>query len=111
MRKIGVLFGMENTFPGALVERINSMKVPEIHAEFLKVGAVKMAEPSGYRLIVDRISQDIAFYRSYLKNAALNGTLVIDNPFWWRSRDFPLCMPTRRFWLSFTWRSMNSTLV
>jgi hypothetical protein len=25
MKKIGVLFGMENTFPGALVERINSM--------------------------------------------------------------------------------------
>ena len=27
MKKIGVLFGMENTFPGALVERINSMEI------------------------------------------------------------------------------------
>ena len=30
--------------------------------------------PSGYRVIVDRISQDIPFYRSYLKNAVLGGT-------------------------------------
>ena len=27
MRKIGILYGMENTFPSALVERINSKKV------------------------------------------------------------------------------------
>ena len=32
MKKIGVLFGMENTFPGALVERINGMKLPNITA-------------------------------------------------------------------------------
>lgn len=87
MRKIGILFGMENTFPGALVDRINSMKIAGISAEFLKVGGVKMAEPSGYRLIIDRISQDIPFYRAYLKNAALGGTLVVNNPFWWSADD------------------------
>ena len=27
MRKIGVLFGMEDTFPWALIDRINSMNV------------------------------------------------------------------------------------
>ena len=27
MKKIGIVFGMENTFPPALVEKINSMKV------------------------------------------------------------------------------------
>ena len=32
-----------------------------------------MAEPSGYAVIVDRISHDIPFYRSYLKNAVLDG--------------------------------------
>ncbi len=87
MKKIGIIFGMENTFPPALVERINGMKVDGVTAEFVKVGGVKMAEPSGYRVIIDRISQDIPFYRAYLKNAALAGTIVINNPFWWTADD------------------------
>jgi len=87
MKKVGIIFGMENTFPPAVVEKINSMKVPEVTAEFVKLGGVRMAGPSGYRVIIDRISQDISFYRSYLKNAALNGTIVINNPFWWTADD------------------------
>ena len=86
-KRIGVLFGMENTFPPALVERINAAKADGVRAEVLKVGGVKMAEPSGYSLIVDRISQDIPFYRAYLKNAVLTGTTVINNPFWWSADD------------------------
>ena len=87
VRKIAILFGMEDTFPGALVDRINSMRIGGVTAEFLKTGGVKMAEPSRYRVIIDRISHDIAFYRAYLKNAALNGTLVINDPFWWSADD------------------------
>jgi len=86
-KKIGIIFGMESTFPPALVQRINDMKVPGVTAEFVKVGGVKMAVPSGYRVIIDRISHDIPFYRAYLKNAALSGTLVINNPFWWSADD------------------------
>src|SRR6184192_507466 len=78
---------MENTFPPALVERINNLKVEDISADFVKLGGVKMADPSGYRVIIDRISQDIPFYRAYLKNAALTGTIVINNPFWWTADD------------------------
>ncbi|MBS1823711.1 MAG: hypothetical protein JST93_00190 [Acidobacteria bacterium] len=87
MRKIGVLFGMEDTFPWALIDRINSMKVEDVRAEAVKLDAVRMAEPSGYRLIIDRISHDIAFYRAALKNAVLSGTIVINNPFWWGADD------------------------
>ena len=87
MKKIGVLFGMENTFPGALVSRINGMGLEGISAEFVQVGGVEMAVPSGYAVIVDRISHDMPFYRSYLKNAALCGTQVINNPFWWSADD------------------------
>jgi glutathione synthase/RimK-type ligase-like ATP-grasp enzyme len=86
-RKIGILFGMENTFPPALVERINTLKSDDISAEFVKVGGVKMAGPSGYSVIIDRISHDIPFYRAYLKNAVLTGTTVINNPFWWSADD------------------------
>ena len=87
MKKIGIMFGMENTFPAAFVEKVNGMKVDGVSAEFVKLGGVKMADPSGYRVIVDRISQDIPFYRAYLKNAVLNGTIVINNPFWWTADD------------------------
>src|SRR5450755_3122205 len=87
MRKIGILYGMENTFPPALIERINSLNVPDVHAESILLGGVGMAQPSGYRVIVDRISQDIPFYRSYLKNAVLSGAIVINNPFWWSADD------------------------
>ena len=87
MKKIGVLFGMENTFPPALVEKINSMQVAGVSAEAVKVGGVKMADPSGYAVIVDRISHDIPFYRGMLKNAALTGTQIINNPFWWSADD------------------------
>jgi len=87
VKKIGVLFGMENTFPGALVDRINAMEIDGIQAEFVHVGGVRMAEPSGYAVIVDRISHDMPFYRSFLKNAVLTGTQVINNPFWWSADD------------------------
>ena len=87
MKKIGVLFGMENTFPGALVDRINSMEIDGIQADFVHIGGIPMAEPSGYSVIVDRISHDLPFYRSFLKNAALTGTHIINNPFWWSADD------------------------
>lgn len=87
MARIGVLYGMEESFPPALVDRINAMDAKGVRAEHLKVGGVRMAVPSGYDVIIDRISHDIPFYRSYLKNAALCGTKVINNPFWWSADD------------------------
>ncbi len=56
-----------------------------------------MDEPARYRVIVDRISHDIPFYRAYLKNAVLAGTTVINNPFWWSADDkfFNYALATR----------------
>jgi hypothetical protein len=85
--KIGIIYGMENSFPSALVERINSKNIPGVEAEHVRLGGIKMAEPSGYKVIIDRISHDIEFYRAYLKNAVLGGTIVINNPFWWSADD------------------------
>src|SRR5258708_30931297 len=87
MKKIGILYGMENTLPAALVDRVNAMGVAGVAAEHLRAGGVRMAEPCGYRVIVDRISHDIPFYRAYLKNAVLTGTTVINNPFWGSAAD------------------------
>src|ERR1700733_4661715 len=82
MKMVGVLYGMEESFPPALVERINSAGVTGVRAEHLKVGAVGMDDHTRYTVIIDRISHDIPFYRSWLKTAALNGVDVINNPFW-----------------------------
>lgn len=85
--KIGVLYGRENTFPEALIENINARKIKEIVAESFKTDAARMAVSTGYRVIIDRISQDVPFYRAALKNAVLTGTTVINNPFWWSADD------------------------
>lgn len=87
MKKIGVLFGQEHSFPGALVERINTKHIDGIEAEFVLTGAVQMDVPPRYTVIIDRISHDIPFYRAFLKHAALHGTRVINNPFWWSADD------------------------
>ncbi len=87
MKKIGVLFGMENTFPGALVKQINSRNLDGISAEFVEIGAIRLDRPPAWSVIVDRISHDIPFYRAFLKHAVLHGTTVINNPFWWSADD------------------------
>ena len=97
MKKIGILFGKENSFPPAFVERVNSKGVKGVEAEFVKVEELIQGKPSGYAVIIDRISQDVPFYRAYLKNAALTGTAVINNPFWWSADEkfFNNCLSTK----------------
>lgn len=87
MKKIGVLFGMEISFPGALVERINARHVEGIQAEFVVTGPVQLDTVPRYSVIVDRISHEIPFYSAFLKHAALNGVVVLNNPFWWPADD------------------------
>jgi hypothetical protein len=86
--KIGLLCGREYAFPPAFLERVNTVGRPRgISAEFVKLTGTKMGEPSGYRVIVDRISHEVDYYRAYLKHAVLEGAYVINNPFWWTADD------------------------
>ncbi len=82
MKKIGILFGQENTFPQAFVDRVNE-KQSEFPAEFVSIDRVEQGVATEYAVIIDRISQDVPFYKAFLKNAALTGTAVVNNPFWW----------------------------
>jgi len=82
MRKIGILFGMERSFPHAFVERVNE-KQSDFQAEFVSIDRVEQGVGNDYAVIIDRISQDVPFYKAFLKNAALTGTAVVNNPFWW----------------------------
>ena len=87
MKKIGILFGMERTFPQAFIDRVNSKNVEGITAEAVRIDKVAQAYAPGYDVIIDRISQDVPFYRTFLKNAAICGTAVLNNPFWWSADD------------------------
>lgn len=86
-RKIGLLFGMERAFPQALEKRINELGAGKVVAEAVQIDVVRLDQPVAYDLILDRISQDIPFYRTLLKYAALRGTEVINNPYWWTAED------------------------
>ena len=86
--KIGLLCGREYAFPPAFLERVNTLgRRHGISAEFLSLTGTKMGEPSGYRVIVDRISHEVEYFRAYLKHAVLEGAYVINNPFWWTADD------------------------
>lgn len=97
MKKIGILFGQERSFPMAFIEKVNSKGIEGITAEPVRIDKAVQGEPSGYDVIIDRISQDVPFYRAWLKNAALMGAAVINNPFWWSADEkyFNNCLMTR----------------
>ncbi|WP_298389848.1 hypothetical protein [Hydrotalea sp.] len=97
MKKIDIFFGKERSFPEAIIQRINSKQIPDITAEPVLISKVIQGEDSGYSVIIDRISQDVPFYRAFLKNAALCGTAVINNPFWWSADEkfFNNCLTTK----------------
>lgn len=82
MKKIGILHGTETTFSDAFMERVNKNAAGEIIAEAIRIDKVIQEEVPPYAVILDSISQHVPFYRAYLKNAALSGTAVINNPFW-----------------------------
>jgi len=86
--KIGLLCGREYAFPPAFLERVNRLGKPHgITAEFVTLAGTRMGEPPGYRVIVDRISHEVEYFRAYLKHAVLEGTYVVNNPFWWTADD------------------------
>src|ERR1700674_4880852 len=88
MKKVGLLCGREFSFPPAFIERVKTLGAKDgVTAEFVKLGGTRMDEPAKYRVIVDRISHEVEYYRGYLKHAVLQGSYVINNPFWWTADD------------------------
>jgi hypothetical protein len=86
--KIGLLCGREYAFPPAFIDRVNALGQGRgLTAEMVKLTGTRMGEPSRYRVIVDRISHEVEYYRAFLKHAVLEGTYVINNPFWWTADD------------------------
>jgi hypothetical protein len=98
-KKVGLICGREYSFPPAFIARVNEVGAPHgISAEMVRFAGTRMDDPASYRVIVDRISHEVEYYRGALKQAALQGTYVINNP------------PTTstsitRSWRSWAWRS------
>ncbi|MDI9359152.1 MAG: hypothetical protein QM528_09395 [Phycisphaerales bacterium] len=97
MKIIAVIHGKERSFPDAVINCINNKNIPNVRAELVHVNKVAQGVGVPYSVIIDRISHDVPFYRAYLKNAALNGTAVINNPFWWSADEkfFNNCLATK----------------
>jgi hypothetical protein len=84
--KVGLIVGREWSFPPRFIDEVNG-RDEGVVAEFVKLGATRMADPVEYAVIVDRISHEVPYYRTYLKYAMLQGVQVVNNPFMWTADD------------------------
>ena len=87
MLKIGLIVGREWSFPPAFIEEV-------ARARRRRRGRVREARRHGdgragadYAVIIDRISHEVPYYRTYLKHAVLQGATVVNNPFMWSADD------------------------
>jgi hypothetical protein len=87
MKKVGILAGREITFPEAIIKSINEKGAGKVTAEMVKIGGIRHDEEQRYDVIIDRISHEVPYYRATLKKFALEGTHIINNPFWWSADD------------------------
>ncbi|HKS69813.1 MAG TPA: hypothetical protein VJQ45_05315 [Ktedonobacterales bacterium] len=84
--KVGLFVGREWSFPPAFIEEVKR-RDQGVVAELVEIGATRMDDPVPYAVIIDRISHEVPYYRSYLKHAVLQGVTVINNPFMWTADD------------------------
>src|SRR2546429_8791084 len=97
-KRVGLLVGRENTFPGPFIETVNEKGAADgITAELAVLGGTaELAEPY-HAVLVDRISHEVPYYRAHLKSAVLMGTTVVNDPFWWEADEkFFECTLARR---------------
>ncbi|HJS51186.1 MAG TPA: hypothetical protein VJ781_04745 [Pyrinomonadaceae bacterium] len=87
MKRIGILVGREVTFPESIIRTINERGNGEVIAEMITVGGIRLDEEKRYEVIIDRISHEVPYYRATLKRLALEGTYIINDPFWWSADD------------------------
>jgi hypothetical protein len=86
VKKVGLIVGREWSFPPKFIEEV-SLRNAGVVVEFARLGGTRMDEPIPYSVLVDRISHEVPYYRSYLKHAVLEGVTVINNPFMWTADD------------------------
>lgn len=85
-RKVGLLVGREWSWPPRFLDEVNR-RDDAVTAEYVQLGGTRMDEPIDYAVLIDRISHEVPYYRSYLKYAVLQGVTVVNNPFMWTADD------------------------
>lgn len=95
-KRIGLIVGQEKDWPSAFMAGINDVG-DGITAEMVKLGGTAMDELCRYDLIIDRMSHEIPYYRTFVKYAAMHGVYVINDPFVWSvdSRFFGTAVASR----------------
>src|SRR5829696_3634962 len=78
---VGLLVGRERSFPNALIDEV-ARRDQDVVASYALIDATRIDDPPPYDVLVDRISHEVTCYQPVLKLAVLNGTRVINNPFW-----------------------------
>lgn len=84
--KVGLIVGREWSFPPAFIEEVNR-RDEGVVAEYVKLGGTRMGEACEYAVLIDRISHEVPYYRTFLKHAVLQGVTVVNNPFMWTADD------------------------
>ncbi len=85
-RRIGLLVGREWSWPPAFLDEVHRRDAG-VTAEFVTLGAPSLDALLGYDVVVDRISHEVPFYRSWLKHALVRGVRVINSPLMWTADD------------------------
>ncbi|MGH7500520.1 MAG: ATP-grasp domain-containing protein [Longimicrobiales bacterium] len=85
-KRVGLFVGREWSFPPAFIKEVNE-RDEGVVAEYVRVGAAAFDEPCPWDVIIDRISHEVPFYRTYLKYAVVQGATVVNNPFMWSADD------------------------
>ncbi len=82
VKLIGFLIGRERDFPDAVMNQVNE-NYDDVRAELVKIGGTMQDAAVPYDVIIDRMSHEVPYYRSYVKYAAMHDCYVINNPFTW----------------------------
>lgn len=77
--RIGLLHGVEDTFPRALIERIGELS-DDVSAELVVLGGTRDGEATEYDLVLDRISHEVAYYRHWIHQVRAAGCRVVNDP-------------------------------
>lgn len=80
MKKVGLLTGRERSFPDALIAEV-ARRDAGVVAEYATVDITSIDRPLPHDVLVDRISHEVTCYQPILKQAALFGARVINDPF------------------------------
>ena len=82
VRKVGLLVGREWSWPPRFLEEV-AKRDAGVVGEYVQLGGTRMDEPVPYAVLIDRISHEVPYYRTYLKHAFLQGVYTPRSPQVW----------------------------